>query len=204
MKKVYSEFYKLTKMDYNDRKTTLQNKFNSIHSQTIYPNKCDNKKEWIKYYEKYMRQKRKTRLNRHSLSLVEHNLIGIGNHTGNYQPFYASNVSLSSISSNTKIEPNSLNQNAGTMFQPNASNLQQNSTLRANLPNGRNNELYQSTVSSHSLNSHNSGLKFNMQSGGLNHSSSKDILQSQRNNSFNQNNEGNFNKNNGINSSSKT
>jgi len=90
-------------MDFTDRKTALQNKFNSLHSQTIYPVKCDNKKEWIKYYEKYMRQKRKTRLNRHSLSMVEHNLIGIGNHGGMQQPFYASNVSLSSISSSTKI-----------------------------------------------------------------------------------------------------
>ncbi len=66
--------------------------------------KCDNKKKWIKYYEKYMRQKRKSRLNRHSLSMVEHNLINIGNHyAGNAinppQPFYGSNASLSSINS---------------------------------------------------------------------------------------------------------
>ena len=137
--KVYSEFYKLTKMDYNDRKTTLQNKFNSIHSQTIYPTKCDNKKEWIKYYEKYMRQKRKKRLNRHSLSLVEHNLIGIGHHTGNYQLFYASNVSLSSIGSHNKIEPSPVNQNTNTSFLNSSStNLQQNNSSRTNMSNGRN------------------------------------------------------------------
>lgn len=57
-------------MDFQERKNFLQNKFNSLHSQTIYPTKCDNKKEWIKFYEKYMRQKRKSRLNRHSLSMV--------------------------------------------------------------------------------------------------------------------------------------
>ncbi len=37
-------------MDFNDRKNHLINKFNSLHSQTIYPTKYDNKKEWIKYY----------------------------------------------------------------------------------------------------------------------------------------------------------
>ena len=102
-------------MDFNERKNTLQNKFNSIHSQTLYPTKCDNKKEWIKYYEKFTRQKRKSRLNRHSLSMVEHSLIGIGNtgshSTINMQPFYASNVSLSTINSNQKIEASIIAQN---------------------------------------------------------------------------------------------
>lgn len=41
--------------------------------------------------------------------MVDHSLIGIGSNnnnsanTGNYQPFYASNVSLGSINSNQKI-----------------------------------------------------------------------------------------------------
>ena len=82
-------------MDFVERKNFLINKFNSLHSQTIYPTKSDNKKEWIKYYEKYMRYKRKSRLNRHSLSMVENSLSGIGG-GGSYPmlvPFYASNVS---------------------------------------------------------------------------------------------------------------
>lgn len=175
-------------MDLHDRKTTLQNKFNSIHSQTLYPTKCDNKKQWIKYYEKYTRQKRKTRLNRHSLSMVEHSLMGIGSTTNqsnlNMQPFYASNVSLSSITSNQKIEPNTIAQNnSETMFQRNSA--QQNTSYKSNFTNARNNDLYQSTVSSHSLNSHNSSLRFNVQTNAVNNSSSKDILQSQKN-TFNQ------------------
>lgn len=31
-------------MDFNERKIALQNKFNNLHSQTIYPAKKDNKK----------------------------------------------------------------------------------------------------------------------------------------------------------------
>ena len=68
------------------------NKFNSLHSQTIYPAKSDNKKEWIRFYEKYMRYKRKSRLNRHSLSMVENSLTGVGSYPS-LAPFYASNVS---------------------------------------------------------------------------------------------------------------
>ncbi len=55
-----------------------------------------------------MKQKRKSKLNRHSLSMVENSLIGIGgggsSHANiNNTPFYTSNVSLSLISSNNKI-----------------------------------------------------------------------------------------------------
>lgn len=85
------------------------NKFNSLHSQTIYPTKIDNKKEWIKFYEKYMRYKRKSRYNRHSLSMVETGLTGVvsySNLLGVGIPFYASNVSGGGNANNVNVNVN--------------------------------------------------------------------------------------------------
>ena len=78
-----------------------------------------------------MRQKRKTRLNRHSLSMVEHNLIGVNGHVnhGN-QPFYGSNVSLNSLNSSNRLENYHNNNNMN--YQPNPH------TFRSKLANNNN------------------------------------------------------------------
>jgi hypothetical protein len=64
-----------------------------------------------------MRQKKKVKINRHSLSMVEHNLNGLSGQGIIPQPFYGSNVSLNSISSSKKIEGIAVNQNNSLMQQ---------------------------------------------------------------------------------------
>lgn len=53
----------------------MTNKFTALHSQTIYPSRFDNQKKWIKYYEQYTRNRRKSRLSRASMTLMDQSML---------------------------------------------------------------------------------------------------------------------------------
>jgi hypothetical protein len=56
------------------RRKYLSNKFNMLSSQAQYPDRYDNEKKWIRYYERVTRNKRKVRFTRYSMNSNENSL----------------------------------------------------------------------------------------------------------------------------------